>query len=153
MNAKKEKGSYYVNSPNDPQLFELLNYVKFLCKWRDQSRSYGNKYFYFADSTHQDTLWVALSLVYVARRHLPKGESINQSNLGTDHLERSFSLSREKNAHANAQGTDGQMANIGGQTLMHLSLSKGANTRKKRTFKSDAIDEMKVKRTRLKYHK
>ena len=73
MNAKKEKGCYYVNSPNNPQLFELLNYVKFLCKWRDQSRSYGNKYFYFADSTHQNTLWMTLSLLYVGKRHLPRG--------------------------------------------------------------------------------
>ena len=139
-----------MNSPNNPQLFELLNYVKVLCNWRDQSQAYGNKYFYFAESTHQDTIWAALSVVCVARRHLPKGEAINQSNFGSDHLERSFSLSRGKNAHATAQGTDGQMANIGGQTLMHLSLPRGANTgSKKRTFKLNAIDELKQKRKKL----
>ena len=54
--------------------------------------------------------------------------------------------SRGKNSHATAQGTDGQMANIGGQALQNLAQSKGANTEGKRAFRGDELDETKVKR-------
>ena len=149
MNAKSEKGCSFVDSPNDPQIFELLNYVKFLCAWREQSRRCGDKNLYFAESTHQDTLWAALSVVFVAREQMPAGCSVNQGNFGTEIVEKSFAASRGKNAHATAQGTDGQMANIGGQTLQNLAQSKGANTEGKRAFRGDEVDETKVKRRRF----
>ena len=89
---------------------------------------------------------MALSLVYVAMKQLPAGCSVNQSNFGTDIVEKKFSESRGKNAHATAQGTDGQMANIGGQALQNLAQRKGANTEEKRAFRGDELDETKVKR-------
>ena len=52
MNGKHEKACSKIDSPNHPHLFELLDYVKFLCKWRNQSQAQGDKYLYFAKLTH-----------------------------------------------------------------------------------------------------
>ena len=74
MNGSYEKGCSSIDSPNHPLLFELLDYVKFLCQWRDQSRSEKYNNLYFAESTHQDAVWSALlSLVYSARTQMPVG--------------------------------------------------------------------------------
>ena len=49
-----------------------------------------------------------------------------------------------KNAHATAQGTDGQMANIGGAVLQNWAKSRKANTGKETVFMSAEVDELKV---------
>ena len=123
--------------------------MKWLHKWRNQSIVAKNKYLYFADSTHQDTVWCALSLVYSAMKQLPEGHDIVPRRLGSDFLERNFVRSRSKNAHATAQGTDGQMANIGGQVIQNLAQSRKANTDKQRVWKSAEVDEVKVKRRKM----
>jgi len=61
-------------------------------------------------------------------KQLPDGHNIVQRRLGSDFVERHFAQSRSKNAHATAQGTDGQMANIGGQVIQNLAQSRKANT-------------------------
>ena len=108
-----------------------------------------NKYLYFADSTHQDTLWCALLLVYLAMKQLQEGHDIVQRRLGSSFLERKVSSSRSKNAHATAQGTDGHLANVGRQTMQHLMQSRKANTGKQRVYKLSEVDDKKVKQTRI----
>ena len=68
---------------------------------------------------------------------------------GTDHLEKGFGESRSKNAHATAQGTDGQMANIQGAALQSMSSSRGANVGKQRTFRINEIEGQKVKKRKI----
>ena len=142
-----KKGCTSIDSPHHPLLFEL--YVKWLHKWRNQSLVANNKYLYFADSTHQDTVWCALSLVYSAMKQLPKGHDIVPRRLGSDFLERNFARSRSKNAHATAQVTDGQLANIGGQTIQTLMQISKVNTAKQRIFLSSDVDDNKAKRKRI----
>ena len=149
LNGNYKKGCTNIDSPNHPLLFELLDYVKWLHKWRNQSIVAKNKYLYFADSTHQDTVWCALSLVYSAMKQLPEGHDIVPRRLGSDFLERNFSRSRSKNAHATAQGTDGQLANIGGQTMQNLMQSRKVNTAKQRVFLASDVDDIKAKRRRI----
>ena len=79
-----------------------------------------------------------------------EGADIDQSRLGTDHLERGFAASRGKNVHATAQGTDGQMANIDGQVLQHLGGSRKANTGRRKTFSGSELDQLKCKRRKIK---
>lgn len=105
-----------------------------------------SEYICFVDSTHQDTSWCALSIVYSVKKQLSTGFDIVPARLGTDYLERSFSSSRSKNSHATAQGTDGQMANIGGAVLQNLAKSRKANTGKETVFMSAEVDELKVPR-------
>ena len=86
---------------------------------------------------------------FVAREQMTAGCSVNQGNFGINIVEKSFAASRGKNAHAAAQGTDGQMANISGQTLHNLAQSKGVNTEGKSAFRGDEVDETKVKRRKF----
>ena len=149
MNGNYKKGCSNIDSPDHPLLFELLDYVKWLNMWRNQSILEENKQLYFADSTHQDTVWCALSLVYTAMKQMPAGCDIIQRRLGSDFLERGFASSRSKNAHAMAQGTDGHMANISGQTLQNLAQSRKANTNKQRVFSGGEVDDIKIKRRKI----
>ena len=149
LNGNYDKGCSSIDSPNHPLLFELLDYVKWLHQWKRQSRNANNNYLFFAESTYQDTVWCALSLVYSAMKQLPDGHNIVQRRLGSDFVEQNFAQSRSKNAHATAQGTDGQMANIGGQVIQNLAQSRKANTDKQRVWKLAEVDEVKVKRRKI----
>lgn len=146
MNGNRDKGCSLIDSPIHPHVFELLEYVKFLTHWKSQIVAANNRYLYFAESTHQDTCWTALSIVLMARKQLPVGFDIVQKRSGTDNLERSFAKSRAKNSGANAQGTDGQMANIGGQMLQNLAGSRKANTGKDSEFVANEIEVSKTKK-------
>ena len=117
MNGNREKGCSNIISPNHEHVFDLLDYVKFLTRWKSQADALNNPNLYFAPSTHQDSCWTALSIVILARRQLPKGYDIVQCRGGTDYLEKTFCISRGKNANATAQGTNGQIAGIGSNAL------------------------------------
>ena len=60
-------------------------------------------------------------------------------------LELNFAKSRPNNAYATAQGTDGQLANIGGQMIQNLIQSRKANTGKQKVYRSSELDDVKVK--------
>ena len=157
MNGNRDKGCSTIDSPNHPHVYELLDYVKFLTQWKAQALAsemmtcldangeetnvcLSDANYYFADSTHQDSCWTALSIVIMARRQLPKGHDIVQKHGGTDNIERGFGASRAKNSGANAQGTDGQISHIGSNMLQNLASSRKANTNKDSTFLSNEIE-------------
>ena len=112
------------------------------------SRASKNPYHYFAESTHQDACWTALSLVIIARKHLPEGHAIVQSRGGTDNIEKTFGKSRGDNRAATAQGTDGSLANNQGSFLMKIVTTKG-NTGSVKVIDPNEIDDMMVKKRRI----
>ena len=83
-------------------------------------QSFKNNNLYFAESTHHDTVCCALGVAYSAKKQLPAGFDIVPARLGTDFLKRNFATSCSKNAHAMAQGIDGQMANVSGALLQNF---------------------------------
>ena len=147
-NWSKDCNCSLINSPNHEHVYELLDYVKFLTRWRNQSRASKNPYHYFAESTHQDACWTALSLVIIARKHLPEGHAIVQSRGGTDNIEKTFGKSRGDNRAATAQGTDGSLANNQGSFLMKIVTTKG-NTGSVKVIDPNEIDDMMVKKRRI----
>jgi hypothetical protein len=127
MNGNRQKGCSNITSPNHEHVFDLLDYVKFLTRWKRQADALNNPNLYFAPSTHQDSCWTALSIVILARGQLPKGYDIVQCRCGTDYLEKTFCISRGKNANATAQGTNGQIAGIGSNALNNMAASAKGN--------------------------
>ena len=102
MNGNREKGCSNIISPNHAHVFDLLDYVKFLTRWKSQADALNNPNLYFAPSTHQDqdSCWTALSIVILAMRQLPKDVIFLQCRGGTDYLEKTFCISPGKNANA-----------------------------------------------------
>ena len=82
-------------------------------------------------------------------KQLPKGYNIVPSRLSSNFLEQNFEKIRSKNAHATARGMDGQLANIGGQMMQNLMYSRKANTDKQNVYRSSELDDVKVKRQRI----
>lgn len=148
-NNKGNKGCSLIDSPNHPHLYELLDYVKFLHQWKAQCYACKERYFYFPNSCHEDTCWVALSLVIMARKQLPEGFAIVQSRGGTDNLEKTFATSRQKNSGAGAQQTDGNLSNQDGAALQDMMRSSRSNVEKRKIFRMGEIEGCKVKKRKF----
>ena len=127
VNGNFSKGCSNINSPNHEHVYDLLDYVKFLTHWKAQADMHNNPNLYFPRTTHEDTVWTALSFVIIARTQLPKDFDLVQRRGGTDFLEKTFCQSRGKNSGANAQGTNGQIAGISSNALLSMSGSAKGN--------------------------
>ena len=136
-------------SPNQDLLYDLLDYVKFLTHWRAQCLAIDRPwapYFFFPESTYQDTVWCALSFVIMARRQLPIGHEIVQSRGGSDRAEETFAELRGRNPGASAMSTDGALANVSGRALQNLAASRKRNVTKDTVFKMGDIESVVMKR-------
>ena len=65
--------------------------------------------------------------------------------MGTDFLEQSFAASRAKNPRADCQGTNGQMANIGGNVMQNLVRNTKTNMNSAKTLSLSEVEAQKNK--------
>eukprot|EP00985_Skeletonema_marinoi_P022331 scaffold14262_cov240-Skeletonema_marinoi.AAC.2 len=108
MTAKKD--CVNINSSTHIHVYELFDFVKFHHMWREQSPALDNRWLYLPESTYEDLCWTAIGTALIAMTHLPEGETMAQSRGGSDHLEESFCMAKNKNSCATALDTNAIMA-------------------------------------------
>ena len=147
VNGNSDKGCELINSANHRHVFELLDFIKFITRWKNQTGK--NKHQFLPNSTFQDTVWTATGLIGVARKQLRGGHTMVQRRHGSDVCEESFCYKRDKNANADALNTNHIMARNSHSGLTNLAASRKSNFGKRKTFYGFELDFGKIKRLRV----
>lgn len=149
MTAKK--GCVNINSSTHPHVYELFDFVKFHHMWREQSLALDNRWLYLPESTYEDLCWTAIGTALIAMTHLPEGETMAQSRGGSDHLEESFCMAKNKNSCATALDTNAIMARNCSASFMSLYRSRKSNGEGRKVFSVNEVQSFKVRRPKIEH--
>lgn len=144
-----KNGCVNIDSSTHPHVHELLDFAKFHHMWREQAKAVNNRWLYLPESTYQDLCWAAVGTALIAMTHLPEGETMVQSRGGSDHLEESFCMAKNKNSCATAQDTNSIMARNCSASFMSLYRSRKSNGEGRKVFSVNEVQTFKVQRPKI----
>ena len=103
MNNDWKTGCELIDSVDHRHVYDLCDYVQYHHQWYTQAGK--NDLHYFPKSTYEDIVWTSFGVIILARTQF-QCHAIVQQHHGSDDLEKTFCMLRNKNAKANAFGTN-----------------------------------------------